>query len=99
MRELYSLEKEVAVLKAKAAEGTIRYRMKDSSIIALTGNESEAYQAWVFNNASTEYRASDGSKLHCLTQSVQGTLDAPFESWEAFKQRGGDWLMIEVAEA
>jgi hypothetical protein len=99
MRELYSLEKEVAVLKAKAAEGTIRYRMKDSSIIALTGNESEAYQAWVFNNASTEYRSSDGSKLHCLTQSVQGTLDAPFESWEAFKQRGGDWLMIEVAEA
>lgn len=99
MRELYTLEKDVAALKAKAAEKSIRYRMKDSSIVALTGNESEAYTAWVLNNASPEYRASDGSKLHTLEMMVNNTLDAPYESWQAFKQRGGDLLFDGVAEA
>ena len=95
MRQLNDLRREVVKLKEKAADSIIRYRMKDSTIVTLTGKESEAFVAWVFNNADKNYRASNGSKLHVLTQMVQGTLNTPFESFASFKQRGGDLFVVD----
>lgn len=79
------------------ADKVVRYRLKNGMIATLTSVESEPYQAWVFNNADSRYRSSDGAKLHCLTQMAQGMLDAPYESWDSFKARGGDLLFDEFA--
>jgi hypothetical protein len=92
-----SFKRTVAKMQQESADKVVRYRLRNGMIATLTGIESEPYQAWVFNNANSRYRSSNGAKLHCLTQIVQGTLDAPYESWGSFKARGGDLLFDEFA--
>lgn len=99
--QLNEFKRTVAKMQQESAEKVVRYRLKNEMIATLTGIESEAYEAWVFSNADPRFRSSDGAKLHCLTQCVQGTFDMPYESWDSFKARGGDLLFdsdFSVAE-
>jgi len=59
-------------MQQESADKVVHYRLKNGMIATLTGIESEPYQTWVFNNLDSRYRLSDGAKLHCLTQMMQG---------------------------
>ena len=100
MRELSQLRKEVSKLKTKADNNSIRYRMKDSSIVELTRKDArnETYLAWLENNADPNWRDSTGSKGHALTQMVNNTMDTPFIPWAEWQERCSI-VPVEVAEA
>lgn len=95
--QLNECKRELTKLQQEAADKVVRYRLKNGLIASLKGTESDAFQAWVYNNASPDYRASDGSKLHVLTMMVNNTSDMPYESWDSFQARGGDLLIDEFA--
>lgn len=62
--------------------------MKNGSLETLTSAQlasDDLYTSWVYHNADPDIAASDGSKLHALSQAVEGTLDQPFEPWVLFK--------------
>lgn len=100
MRDLSTIRKEISKLKEKHEDNTIRYRMKDGSIVALTRKDArnETFLDWLENNADPAYRDSSGSKCHALTQMVNNTTNAPFISWAEWQERCSA-VPVEVAEA
>ena len=96
MRTLRDIALAVDKLKEQQADAHTRFLMKDGSIVTLTRKDArqESFIAWVENNSSPEHRDSTGAKLHTLIMMVNGTTEAPFESWEAFKRRGHDLLRL-----
>jgi hypothetical protein len=89
--QLNQIRKQIERLREKASDTVVRFKLKDGNLASIAVAELRdpysLFGCWVFNNASPDYRASDGSKLHTLTQMVQGTLDTPFVSWEEFRDR------------
>jgi len=100
MRDLSTIRKELSKLKEKREDNTIRYRMKDGSIVALTRKDAqnETFLDWLENNADPNFRDSSGSKCHALTQMVNNTTNEPFIPWAEWQERCSV-VPVEFAEA
>src|SRR5581483_9266850 len=92
-RKATQLRKELEQLKraVKAAgTDTVTFTMKNGSLETLTSAQlasDDLYTSWVYHNADPDIAANDGSKLHALSQAVEGTLNKPFEPWVFLKAR------------
>ena len=91
IRKLNAIRKDIQKLKAKAAANSVSFTMKDGSTASITVKEladpHSLYASWIHHNSNPNVRASDTSLLHCLSQSIAGTLEQQFIPFDVFKVR------------
>ena len=115
MFELDKGERRVAKLESKTNKNTVTYTMRDGGQVTLTheqlASEDDLFVAWVISYADPEIPASDGSKLHTLSQCVGPVIEneAEFDALPWFQKdtvassfgtdrnQWPDWLQAKYA--
>jgi hypothetical protein len=93
MRLLTQLNARLAKLEEAVSDSNVTYTMRDGGQVMLTheqlaNDENDLYVMWVFQYADPEIPASDGSKLHTLTQCIGPVIqyEAEFDALPWFQK-------------